>query len=63
MNTRRPAISTKDRHVTVIHSQFVRADQLDKYKAYSMTPSLYTEHTFYFGDTHVLNRGERAGVF
>jgi predicted amidohydrolase YtcJ len=49
---------TKDRHVTVIHSQFVRPDQLDKYVAYKMTPSFFTEHTFYFGDTHVLNRGK-----
>jgi hypothetical protein len=49
---------SKQRHTTVIHSQFVRADQLDKYKAYSITPSFYTEHTFYFGDTHILNRGK-----
>ncbi len=54
---------SKDRHVTVIHSQFVRADQLAKYKAYSITPSLYTEHTFYFGDTHVLNRGKEQAFF
>ena len=54
---------TKDRHLTVIHSQFVRADQLDKYKKYSITPSLYTEHTFYFGDTHVLNRGKEQAFF
>ena len=47
----------KDRHVTIIHSQFVRADQLDQYVKYKMTPSFFTEHTFYFGDTHVLNRG------
>jgi predicted amidohydrolase YtcJ len=53
----------KDRHVTVIHSQFVRADQLAKYKAHSITPSLYTEHTFYFGDTHVLNRGKEQAFF
>ncbi len=54
---------SKDRHVTVIHSQFVRSDQLDKYKAYTITPSLYTEHTFYFGDTHVLNRGKEQAFF
>jgi predicted amidohydrolase YtcJ len=54
---------SKNRHVTVIHSQFVRPDQLDKYKAYSITPSLYTEHTFYFGDTHVLNRGKEQAFF
>lgn len=53
----------KQRHTTVIHSQFVRADQLDKYVAYSITPSLYTEHTFYFGDTHVLNRGKAQAFY
>jgi predicted amidohydrolase YtcJ len=54
---------TKDRHVTIIHSQFVRPDQLDKYVRYKMTPSFFTEHTFYFGDVHVLNRGEKQAFF
>jgi predicted amidohydrolase YtcJ len=54
---------SKDRHVTVIHSQFVRQDQLDKYKAYRIEPSFYTEHTFYFGDTHILNRGKEQAFF
>jgi predicted amidohydrolase YtcJ len=54
---------SKPRHTTVIHSQFVRADQLDKYVAYSITPSFYTEHTYYFGDTHVQNRGEKQAFF
>jgi len=53
----------KDRHVTIIHSQFVRADQLDQYVKYKMTPSFFTEHTFYFGDTHVLNRGKEQAFF
>lgn len=54
---------SRQRHVTVIHSQFVRPDQLDKYKVYSLTPSLFTLHTFYFGDTHVLNRGREQAFF
>jgi predicted amidohydrolase YtcJ len=54
---------SRDRHVTVIHSQFVRADQLDKYVAYKFTPSFYTEHTFYFGDTHIKNRGKEQAFF
>jgi predicted amidohydrolase YtcJ len=54
---------SKPRHTTVIHSQFVRADQLDKYVAYSITPSFYTEHAYYFGDTHVLNRGQKQAFF
>jgi predicted amidohydrolase YtcJ len=53
----------KPRHTTVIHSQFVRPDQLAKYVAYSITPSFYTEHTFYFGDTHVQNRGQAQAFF
>jgi hypothetical protein len=53
----------KQRHVTVIHSQFVRADQLDKFVAYSITPSLFTSHTYYFGDTHVRNRGKQQAFF
>ena len=53
----------KERHTTVIHSQFVRPDQLDKYVAYSITPSLYTEHTYYFADTHLLNRGRKQTAY
>jgi len=53
----------KQRHTVVIHSQFVRRDQLDKYVAYSITPSFYTEHTYYFGETHVLNRGKEQAFF
>jgi predicted amidohydrolase YtcJ len=54
---------SKQRHTVVIHSQFVRLDQLDKYVAYSLTPSFYTEHTYYFGDTHILNRGKKQAFF
>jgi predicted amidohydrolase YtcJ len=54
---------TKDRHVTVIHSQFVRADQLDKFVTYKFTPSFFTEHTYYFADAHILNRGKEQAFF
>ena len=54
---------TRDRRTTIIHSQFVRRDQLDKYKQYKFIPSLFTEHTFFFGDTHVLNRGKAQADF
>lgn len=53
----------KQRRTTVIHSQFVRPDQLEKYVDYAITPSLYTEHTYYFADTHILNRGEEQAAF
>ncbi len=53
----------RDRHTTIIHSQFVRKDQLQKYVDYKLIPSLFTEHTFFFGDTHVLNRGKEQAYF
>jgi len=52
-----------DRRTTIIHSQFVRKDQLEKYKAYHIIPSFFTEHTFYFGDTHIQNRGMEQAAF
>ncbi|WP_201785788.1 amidohydrolase [Elizabethkingia ursingii] len=48
---------TKDRHVTLMHSQFIRKDQLEKYAKYKLTPSFYSLHTFYFADAHIKNRG------
>ena len=40
-----------------VHSQFIRPDQLQKYAAWKITPSFFTLHCFYFGDTHIANRG------
>ncbi|HOX20497.1 MAG TPA: amidohydrolase [Gemmatimonadales bacterium] len=54
---------TRQRHVTIIHSQMVRPDQLDKYVTYRMTPSFFTEHAYYFADTHLLNRGQASTFF
>ncbi len=53
----------KDRRTTVIHSQFVRPDQLDKYVAYKFIPSFFTEHAFYFGETHTRQRGKEQTAF
>jgi predicted amidohydrolase YtcJ len=50
------------RRDVVIHSQFVRADQLDAYVELGLSPSFFTAHTFFWGDIHVENTGpERAG--
>lgn len=52
-----------DRRTTVIHSQFVRRDQLEKYVDYKIIPSFFTEHCFYFGETHLRNRGKDQAYF
>ena len=53
----------KDRRTTVIHSQFVRLDQLDKYVQYKFIPSFFTEHAFYFGDAHLRQLGKERTYF
>jgi len=53
----------KPRGTVGIHSQFIRPDQLEKYKAWNITPSFFTIHCFYFGDTHVANRGRAQADF
>jgi predicted amidohydrolase YtcJ len=54
---------TKQRHVTVIHSQMIRPDQLKKFATYKFVPSFFTEHAYYFADTHILNRGKEQTFF
>ena len=53
----------KPRGTVGVHSQFIRQDQLEKYRAWNITPSFFTIHCFYFGDTHVANRGPRQAAF
>lgn len=48
---------TRDRRVTMIHSQFTRKDQISKFVEYRIRPSYYTLHTYYFAETHIANRG------
>ena len=54
---------SKERRTTIIHSQFVREDQLDKYVEYNLIPSFYTEHTFFFAEAHIKNRGLEQASF
>ncbi len=47
----------------VIHSQFVRDEQLDQYKKYGFIPSFFTNHAFFWGDTHLANLGTKRANF
>jgi hypothetical protein len=53
----------KERNVTMIHSQFVRKDQLDKFVQYKIRPSFYTLHTYYFAEAHIANRGKDQAMY
>jgi len=51
-----------DRRTVIIHSQIMRPDQLDAYTKYGLLPSFFTNHVYYWGDTHLANLGpQRAG--
>jgi predicted amidohydrolase YtcJ len=54
---------TADLRTIAIHSQFVRADQLEKYVDYKVVPSFFTEHCFFFGEVHIKNRGRKQTDF
>lgn len=44
-----------DRRPIVIHSQFMRPDQIPAYARIGVGPSYFSNHTFYFADTHRRN--------
>lgn len=47
----------------VIHSQFVRPDQLERYVQYNFVPSFFSNHAFFWGDTHTENLGSERANF
>lgn len=53
----------KDRRTVIIHSQFVRPDQLETYVKYKMLPSFFTNHAYFWGDVHMENLGEERASF
>lgn len=50
-------------NVTIIHSQFLRKDQIASLVRYQIRPSFYTLHTFYFADAHTANRGKEQTMY
>lgn len=55
--------ATRGRRTTMIHSQFIRPDQIDKYVEFNLIPSFFTNHAFFWGDVHVKNLGEDRAFF
>ena len=52
-----------DKRTVIIHSQFQRPDQLPKYVELGLTPSYFTNHTFFWGEVHIKNIGQDAAAF
>ena len=45
----------------MIHCQTVRDDQLDRMVKLHMLPSIFVAHTWYWGDVHLKNFGDKRG--
>lgn len=52
-----------DRRTIMVHSQFVRKDQLESYRKYHIEPSFFTNHAYFWGDAHVENLGTERAFF
>ncbi len=57
------AAGATGRRTTIVHSQFVRRDQLDRYVEYGMVASFFTNHAYFWGDVHVRNLGKERAYF
>ena len=52
-----------DRRTVIVHSQFMRPEQLDDYVELGLSPSFFTVHAFFWGDVHVENLGRDRAYF
>ncbi|MFO0014629.1 MAG: amidohydrolase [Planctomycetota bacterium] len=52
-----------DHRTVIVHSQIMRPDQLDIYRQVGIYPTFFTNHVFYWGETHRTNLGEERAAF
>ncbi|ABN60286.1 amidohydrolase [Shewanella baltica] len=52
-----------DARTVIIHSQFQRPEHLDSYARLGISPSYFTNHTFFWGDVHIENVGLEKASF
>lgn len=57
------ALAGEDSRTVIIHSQFIRQDQLEDYARYGMVPAFFSNHAYYWGDVHVENLGKERAYF
>jgi predicted amidohydrolase YtcJ len=63
LDAHKAAGAPANKRTVVIHSQFVRPDQLDLYDKYDFLASFFTNHAFFWGDVHVENLGKERAYF
>ncbi|MFK7978178.1 MAG: amidohydrolase [Halioglobus sp.] len=57
------ALAREDSRTVIIHSQFIRPDQLASYARYGMAPAFFSNHAYFWGDVHVENLGEKRAHY
>ncbi|MGB8909080.1 MAG: amidohydrolase [Candidatus Cybelea sp.] len=63
LEAHRAAGAPAGRRTTIIHSQFARPDQLEKYADNGFVASFFTNHAYFWGDVHVKNLGKKRAYF
>lgn len=63
LEAHRAAGAPQSRRTTIVHSQFVRPDQLQRYVEYGFVASFFTNHAYFWGDVHVKNLGKERAYF
>ena len=53
----------QDKRPIIIHSQFQKPEHLLKYVEIGISPTYFTNHTFYWGDVHIRNVGLKKASF
>ena len=53
----------QDKRPIIIHSQFQKPEHLPKYVEIGISPTYFTNHTFYWGDVHIRNVGLEKASF
>ena len=56
-------LAGEDSRTVIIHSQFIRPDQLQDYAKFGMVPSFFTNHAYFWGDVHLENLGDERANF
>ncbi|TXI12411.1 MAG: amidohydrolase [Polynucleobacter sp.] len=52
-----------ERRTVIVHSQVMRPDQLNSYKKFNFYPTFFTNHTYFWGDIHLANLGQKRASF
>lgn len=57
---KKEGVDINSQRPVMIHAQLLQKDQLKRVKDLNMVTSFFVDHTYYYGDVHLINLGDRA---